>query len=217
MDQRHPSARHGFTLVELLAVIAIIAVLIAILLPSLMRAKEIASRVKCSSNLRQIGIAVHAYGVDSKGHFPRTAADDDNDDSSPIYFTGALDQIPFDNRPYRSASGTSAFLSPSDVTASMYLLVHYKMLSLDVFLCPSSDQKRDVVLDPNTLLEVSPTDRFNFSDEKPYSWSLSYCFAFPFVQKRNEFDREMDYRPGPNGPAENALAGVLPPSLNPHR
>src|SRR5882672_470206 len=155
MDQRHPSARHGFTLVELLAVIAIIAVLIAILLPSLMRAKEIASRVKCSSNLRQIGIAVHAYGVDSKGHFPRTAADDDNDDSSPIYFTGALDQIPFDNRPYRSASGTSAFLSPSDVTASMYLLVHYKMLSLDVFLCPSSDQKRDVVLDPNTLLEVS--------------------------------------------------------------
>jgi prepilin-type N-terminal cleavage/methylation domain-containing protein/prepilin-type processing-associated H-X9-DG protein len=207
MDQRHPSARRGFTLVELLVVIAIIAVLIAILLPAVLGAKESANRVKCSSNLRQIGIAQNAYAVDNKGHYPRTYAEEGNsDDSAPIYFTGPLDQIPFDLRPWRSPSGTTAFLSPSDVTASIYLLVHYKMLSLDVFLCPSSDQKRDFVLDPITLLEVPPTERFNFSDQTPYSWSLSYCFAFPFVQKRNEFDREMDYRPAPHGPAENALA-----------
>jgi prepilin-type N-terminal cleavage/methylation domain-containing protein len=60
----------GFTLVELLVVIGIIAVLIAILLPVLQRAKEAANRTNCSSNLRQWGIALTAYAGDNKGNFP---------------------------------------------------------------------------------------------------------------------------------------------------
>ena len=51
----------AFTLVELLVVIAIIAVLIAILLPALNRAREQAKKIKCESNLRQIGIAAATY------------------------------------------------------------------------------------------------------------------------------------------------------------
>ncbi len=57
----------GFTLVELLVVIAIITVLLAIMLPALDAAIEIARRIKCASNLRQIGIALRCYVNDQSG------------------------------------------------------------------------------------------------------------------------------------------------------
>src|SRR5687768_9115690 len=66
-SHRRPRTCRGCTLVELLVVIGIIAVLIAMLLPSLNKAREAAKTAACLSNLRQIGQGMLMYVNDSKG------------------------------------------------------------------------------------------------------------------------------------------------------
>ena len=65
--------RRGFTLVELLVVLAIIAIILSILLPVMSRARAASRSITCLSNLRQLTLAFHLFAERNDGHFPDPA------------------------------------------------------------------------------------------------------------------------------------------------
>ena len=92
---RSEHARSAFSLVELIVVIGIVAVLIALLLPVLGRARAEANRVACMSNLRQLLLAQTAYVADSKGYltYPNWGHDRSADNVWPVGWLYAQGQV----------------------------------------------------------------------------------------------------------------------------
>lgn len=118
-------ARHAITLVELLVAVAVVAILIAILIPAVQRVREAAARVQSANNLRQIILAIHGFG-DEHRRFPEINGNARSANPRQSMFVVLLPYIgegywPLD---YLERTDTNyplvirTYLSPSDPTAS---------------------------------------------------------------------------------------------------
>jgi prepilin-type N-terminal cleavage/methylation domain-containing protein/prepilin-type processing-associated H-X9-DG protein len=124
------TAWRAFSLIELLVVIAIIAILAALLLPALVSAKAAGRKANCLSNLRQIGIAIHAYANDNEGKIPYGP-------KAPP-FTSPADFYPSTGAPTSLLS-----LRSGEPVALGLLLQQYLAAQPRVLFCPGNDQPID--------------------------------------------------------------------------
>jgi prepilin-type N-terminal cleavage/methylation domain-containing protein/prepilin-type processing-associated H-X9-DG protein len=166
--------RQGFTLVELLVVIGIIALLVSILLPSLNRARELANRTKCGSNLRQIGQAMLLYATDNGGLYPRTAYDSGmQSDGSLTPVQWQTDRGASCSDPFAVGTAGSPVIGYNNIGAALFLLERTETMAQGVLDCPSALW----VVDDYGGSGGNPSNRSNFSI---ISNNTNYSIANPY-------------------------------------
>jgi prepilin-type N-terminal cleavage/methylation domain-containing protein/prepilin-type processing-associated H-X9-DG protein len=189
--RRHVS-HQGFTLVELLVVVGIIAVLISLLLPSLNRARESARQVQCLSNLRQISMATIQYCNNNRGLYPGRAGQADSifngdpkknwgwiawrrkvDPITGTLYSGTTDQ----NITYGALAGYLGFQfmdhNPTNSTnVSDYEAANHVSPDLEqIYRCPSDKLDQRIAFAPDNggrgLYRYSYSMNILYADKKP--------------------------------------------------
>jgi prepilin-type N-terminal cleavage/methylation domain-containing protein len=162
----------AFTLIELLVVVAIIALLIAILLPSLGRAREAAKRGVCGQNVKGLANACKTYAHDQRDWWPTVPHNRRMEENNHDVYTsmGGVTDLPRDEESTFLDDGTGNAASAS---RPLWLLVRSDQLVPKNFICPSSED----------IVDETP-DIKRFYDFKGYGY-MSYGYQVSFWGDKN--------------------------------
>lgn len=212
MHERRPS---GFTLIELLVVIAIIALLVSILLPSLTKAKQLAKRTVCMSNMRNIGVPLHMYASEHNGYFPprRPEAAWAAGGWTLVNFLS----VPLPNPPQRAPSGMGWLIEEGQIDLGSYQLL----------VCPTYNEEcnwKRVTQDHVTQHWESRSDDcgsyYEYRDGvdgagKSWQWDASHPYDYPYTLMTMDISSDVEIAPGiPASSREVQLCDNVTPYFN---
>ena len=165
MTHTRPRTRAGFTLIELLVVIAIIAILIGLLLPAVQKVRESAARIKCTNNLKQLGLAAMNY-ESALGGLPFNAVTKNNNQPPYIPYSPGFVASPGNAGGTQGRASGFVPLLPYVEQNNVYPLYTFGAdwsdpvnavplaLNFSLFRCPSSTTSGNVTEDSQSWIGV---------------------------------------------------------------
>src|SRR3954470_21656184 len=196
--RHHPRAT---AFIELLVIIAIIGMLIAILIPMFLSARQRSTRFKCQNNLREIGNAMFSYANSNHGRFPSTRPSADPIRKPDLSNSGYAATQPF------APDGPA----PNNVPAAMFLLIRSEEVPAYRFICPGAARAQ-----PDQFGGKFVAERSNFGDvmlnltygmHNPYANDATLAAGFgwgpQWLKPRFPLLADMGPAPGPKLPLQS--------------
>jgi prepilin-type processing-associated H-X9-DG protein len=197
----------GFAVLDLLVAMMLIILLAASTLFCADNAQDHANRVRCASNLRQIGQAMLLYANENRGAYPRTNYDPATADK-PTAFTKPEKAEPTDDE--KQANMDPAYFKagpkPNDVTAAYFRLLATEEITAKIFVCPTAEANQQAQ-DGATLDFPTVEKNVNWPDLT----HLSYSFCNPYP---SEAALAAGFKLNVEAPAEFALVSDLNPGVD---